>query len=105
MAISTWLKGLGLGAGLMYFADPNSGRRRRARALDKWAHAVHCSQDFLAKAQRDAANRAAGLTAQATSLLHLDLADDKVITARVRSKLGRYVSQPRAIAVETHQDQ
>lgn len=105
MAISTWLKGLGLGAGLMYFADPNSGRRRRARALDKWDHAVHCSQDFLAKAQRDAANRAAGLTAQATSLLHRDLADDKVITARVRSKLGRYVSQPRAIAVETHQGQ
>ncbi len=105
MAISTLLKGLGLGAGLMYFADPNSGRRRRARALDQWDHAVHCTQDFLDKAQRDASNRAAGLTAQATSLLHRDTADDTVVTARVRSKLGRYVSQPRAIAVETHQGQ
>jgi|GEM_PF-438121 len=105
MAISTLLKGLGLGAGLMYFADPNSGRRRRARALDQWDRAVHCTQDFLDKAQRDAANRAAGLTAQATSLLHRDTADDSIVTARVRSKLGRYTSQPRAIAVETHQGQ
>lgn len=103
MAISTLLKGLGIGAGLMYFADPNSGRRRRARVLDQWDHAVHRTQDFLDKAQRDATNRAVGLTAQATSLLHRDTADDDVVTARVRSKLGRYASQPRAIAVETYQ--
>ncbi len=101
MAIRTLLQGIGLGAGLMYLWDPEFGRRRRARILDQWEHAKHCTEDFLDKAQRDLSNRASGVTAEARSMLHRDTADDRVITARVRSKLGRYCSHPRAIAVES----
>ena len=35
------LAGVGMGAGLMYILDPQTGRRRRALARDKMANAAH----------------------------------------------------------------
>lgn len=101
MAINVLLKGIGLGAGLMYFWDPQRGRRRRAQLFDQLEHAKHSAEDFCDKAQRDLSNRAAGMTAQAGSLWGGQVADDQVVTARVRSKLGRYSSHPHAIHVDT----
>lgn len=102
MAINVLLKGMGLGAGLMYFWDPQRGRRRRAQLLDQMEHAKHCTEDFFDKAQRDLSNRASGVTAEACSMWDSHAADDRVIAARVRSKLGRYCSHPHAIHVESH---
>lgn len=102
MAINLLLKGMGLGAGLMYFWDPQRGRRRRAQLFDQFEHAKHCTEDLFDKAQRDLSNRATGMTAQASSMWGRHAADDPVVVARVRSKLGRYSSHPHAIHVESH---
>lgn len=105
MAIKMLLKGMGLGAGLMYLWDPQRGRRRRAQLLDQLDHAKHCTEDFLDKAQRDLSNRATGVTAEAYSMLGRHGTDDRVITARVRSKLGRYCSHPHALDVDSQDGQ
>lgn len=104
---SLLLAGLGVGALATYLFDPSRGRRRRAIAKDK---IVSISRrmasevtDGLSKASRDAANRLSGFRAEARSALVSDenISDEK-LTARVRSKLGRVVSHPQAIEVESH---
>lgn len=102
MAMGALLRGLGLGAGLMYFWDPRSGRRRRSLVLDQCERTVHCTRDYFEKAQRDANNRLSGLAAQAHSLIQNHDANDRVVTARVRSKLGRHCSRPHAVKVEAY---
>lgn len=99
-AVST-MGGLGLGASLMYFLDPERGRRRRALVKDKMASLAAHSPDVLDKAARDFGNRIAGLAAQSRSGVTErgeDIRDD-VLVARVRSKIGRYVSHPHAVDV------
>jgi uncharacterized membrane protein len=61
--------GAGLGAGLMYLLDPQSGRRRRAVAKDKAVHAVKQGGTALGKKSRHLGNRGKGLVMEATSKL------------------------------------
>jgi uncharacterized membrane protein len=68
MGLRRWLTTLGLGAGLMYFYDPQNGRRRRAQLNDQWTHMRNETEDFWGKAQRDLQNRAQGVQARAQSL-------------------------------------
>lgn len=93
-------RGLAIGAGLMYLLDPDEGRTRRALIRDKVTGAFHGGRDFVDKAAHDLRNRAGGAVADATSHLRPDTADDETLAERVRAKLGRYVSHPRAISVE-----
>jgi hypothetical protein len=80
--------------------DPSRGRRRRALIRDKATSLMHHSQDALGKVSRDAKNRARGIAAEAKHMMHReDNADDSVLEARVRSKLGRAASHPGAITV------
>jgi hypothetical protein len=97
---------VGLGAGLMYFLDPERGRRRRALVRDQYTHALHEIEHEVGVTQRDLVNRARGLWAEARSLpsrIAGERVDDDVLVARVRSKMGRYASHPRAIDVKAHQ--
>jgi hypothetical protein len=55
------LAGAGVGAGLMYFFDPQGGRRRRALARDKMVHLAHQAEDAAGVVARDMKNRAQGL--------------------------------------------
>ena len=99
----TLLGGVGLGAGLMYLLDPAGGRRRRAVARDKTVHGLKVSGRALRKTSVDMGNRTKGLVAKAGSHLHkgdAEVADDAVLSERVRSCLGRFVSHPSAIQVE-----
>lgn len=96
----TLLGGVGLGAGLMYLLDPDGGGRRRALARDKCVHSLKVSGKALRKTSIDLGNRTRGLVAEASSLLHGSSADDRKLEGRVRSKLGRHVSQPSAIQVQ-----
>ncbi len=90
--------GLFLGAGLMYLFDPVRGRRRRARIIEAVHHAERHERQLLAKAARDARHRVHGLTER---VMHPPSSDvsDTVIVGRVRSRLGRVVSHPRAVDV------
>jgi uncharacterized membrane protein len=97
----TLLGGLGIGAGLMYLLDPERGRRRRATARSKAAHALGAGGTSLGRATRDLAHRSRGLAAEAGARLHLkpEHVEDRVLEDRVRSKMGRFVSHSHAIEV------
>ncbi len=94
------LGGLGLGAGLMFLLDPDRGKRRRSLIRDKGIHALYASEDLLDTGTRDLAKRSTGLVAELKAKLSQELPTDEVLVARVRSKLGRFVSNPRAIVVQ-----
>ena len=99
MKESNGLLMLGVGAALMYFFDPQAGRRRRALVRDQYAHTVRKIQEAERVVVRDASQRASGLIAQANRMVKRDGAnpDDVVLTQRVRSALGRAVSHPHAV--------
>lgn len=92
---------LGVGAGLMYLADPLEGRRRRARLRDAAVHTSHTLETAAGTASRDVENRVLGLAARAlASLAEKPAPTDDVLAARVRTRVGRLVSHPGAIDVK-----
>jgi hypothetical protein len=97
--------GVALGAGYMYLFDPVSGGRRRALARDKLVHLAHQASSTIDISSRDLSHRLYGITAETRhsirTMLHGERVPDDVLVARVRSKLGRYVSHPHAIHVES----
>jgi uncharacterized membrane protein len=94
----TLLGGIGTGATLMYFFDPNRGTRRRALARNKAAHLMSAQRQFLAKSGRDARHRGSGLIARFGRRAHG--ATDEILVARVRAEMGRHVSHASSIDVE-----
>jgi hypothetical protein len=92
----TWF---GLGAGLMYYFDPDRGRSRRARARDRARHVLRVIDHATDVTARDLTNRTRGLAARARSPLADGRALDGVVVARVRSKLGHVIAHPHAVEV------
>jgi|GEM_PF-1207812 len=93
---------LGLGAGLMYYFDPDRGRRRRALVRDRTVHLQHRMNSVVDATLHDLTNRVRGLWAGMRSLpvrIAGERVPDEVVVARVRAKMGRYVSHPHPIAV------
>ena len=95
--------GIGVGAGLMYLFDPDRGHRRQAQLRDKVNHGLHKTSDAIEKTARDVSNRAHGAVAELESLFASHDKSDVVVAARVRSKLGRLVSNPKAVTVTVTQ--
>ncbi|MBV8233695.1 MAG: BON domain-containing protein [Planctomycetaceae bacterium] len=94
---------VGLGAGLMYFLDPDRGRRRRALVRDQVVHALSEIDDAIGVISRDLGNRSRGAWAGVRSLrgrLAGEAVPDEVLAERVRSEMGRFVSHPGSIEVE-----
>jgi len=98
---SLLLGGVAVGAGIMYLLDPLRGRHRRTVALDKALHAARAGGTTLGRASRDVAHRSRGLFAKAGARVwrNGDVAEDRVLEDRVRSKMGHFVSHPHAIEV------
>ena len=90
----------GLGAGSMYLFDPDRGKRRRALVRNKIRHVAKEAGDIAGKTERDVRNHVRGLFAELESLFRTRDVSDDGLQARVRSKLGRVVSHPRAIEVK-----
>lgn len=93
------INGMLVGAGLMYYLDPDRGRRRRAVIRDQLVHYGHKADDAMDTAARDMRNRAAGMAAEARSRVSRGDAPTQVLEARVRSELGWLVSHPGAVHV------
>ena len=92
--------GAAIGVALMYFLDPNSGRRRRARTRDKVVHAAKVVNEGARVTARDTIHRAQGAWAEAKRLFGPEEnVDDEALIGRVRAVLGRIVSHPHAIEV------
>jgi hypothetical protein len=94
------IKGAGIGAGLMYLLDPDMGNRRQAKLRDRLMSTVSQFGDSLDVAWRDLCHRANGMAAEAMGLLSDGRVPDEILAERVRSKIGRHVSHPRAIDVD-----
>ncbi|MGH8479028.1 MAG: BON domain-containing protein [Gammaproteobacteria bacterium] len=95
---------IGIGAALMYFFDPDSGRRRRAWLREKWPSAAKKGQASLVEPE-PGSERVAGASADDISVAaSLGVAPtDEELARRVRSALERALPQPPAVEVMAHQ--
>jgi hypothetical protein len=100
LARGTVLTGLGVGAGLMFFLDPDRGARRRALVKDKLVRSVNLSSDALEAATRDLSHRTTGVIAHLRKTAPPVPVEDAVLADRVRGELDRLVSHPRAVEVQ-----
>jgi uncharacterized membrane protein len=89
----------GVGALVMYFADPDRGRRRRVVVKDAVTHSVHEVLRFSQRFRRDFENRLEGALAESLRVFDNRSVSDSVLVQRVRTALGRIVSHPGAIEV------
>lgn len=94
-----FLSGLGLGAGAMYWFDPQYGKRRRALLRDQGAGSVRRANEWIDKAVRDLRHRVEGTIAEATSMLDFTTPPDIKLCERIRARLGHVASHPRLIEV------
>jgi uncharacterized membrane protein len=97
--MNPFLLGGAIGASAMYFLDPQSGRRRRARTRDQLVHARRRLSEARSVTARDLSHRAQGIAAGTRRLWRAERVSDDVLVGRVRSALGRTVSHPHAIEV------
>src|SRR5690349_4889047 len=88
-----------VGGLLVYFLDPDTGRRRRALAKDRSVSLLKDADDAISKASRDLSNRARGAVAEARSLLPMGGVSDEVLVEQVRSRIGRVISFPHFLEV------
>jgi uncharacterized membrane protein len=96
---SSWLTTLALGAGLMYFYDPDRGNRRRAIMRDRFTGAKNDFNEAIDVGIQDLRNQAQGLVAETSSMFSKTSSTDQVIEQRVRSRMGYLVPNASAIQV------
>lgn len=99
MRLKTLLTSIGLGAGLMYFLDPQQGARRRAMVRDKANRFVNTMDTSLEKALEDSRNRTRGVLSEMIARLSDQGAPDWILEERVRSNLGRLARHARGVSV------
>jgi hypothetical protein len=95
--ISTFLGALILGAGAMYYLDPEQGRRRRALVAARVDSMSHDARDYLEGKRKRTADRVRGLFAAVRGRMNSAMPIDEQLNAQIRSRLGRVVSYPHAI--------
>lgn len=94
------LFGVGLGMAAAYMFDPSRGRRRRTLASNQVTRASRKTRDAIDATVRDMTNRTKGIVAATRGRIANENVDDTTVVERVRAKLGRVCSHPRAIGVE-----
>src|SRR4051812_8821972 len=91
-----------IGAGVAFFFEPQSGRRRRHRLREKGYRYFHEADHALARALRDLANRSAGQVAEWEARLHENAVDDETLSERIRSKVGHLLHRPTLLEVRAN---
>lgn len=71
----------GVGAALMYFFDPVSGKRRRALLRDQLVHARHEIGDYAEGSAKDLRNRTQGAVAEVKGMVERRLGQRRRATA------------------------
>jgi hypothetical protein len=95
-----FINGALLGAGALYFFDPQLGRRRRALLEDQFRRIGRQASEGLDAALRDLSNRAHGTCAELQHLVSAEQVSDDVLCQRIRSLAGRYLSNASALKVD-----
>jgi len=90
---------MGVGAGLMYFLDPQYGNRRRAMIRDKANSVVNNMDNSLDAVREDVRNRIRGVLSELTARVSDPGAPDWILEERVRSNLGRATRHSRAVQI------
>ncbi|MHB8955839.1 MAG: SRPBCC family protein [Pirellulaceae bacterium] len=98
--LSDLVIGASTGAALVYFFDPERGRRRRSLARNQLNHAISEAAQAADATFRDVRHRAYGSFAEMRSSLQEGEVPDEILVERVRSRMGRYVSHPSSIEVD-----
>jgi gas vesicle protein len=93
------LLGAGIGAAAAFMLDPQGGGRRRSLVRDKVVRASRKTRDGVDATTRDLANRTRGIAAATRGRWSSETVDDERLVERVRAKLGRASSHPRAVDV------
>lgn len=89
-----------MGVGLMYLMDPQRGRSRRAWLTDKMTSLVRQTGQTFYRTGHDLANRTQGLAHETVSrYTSSGPVSGEQLRDRVRSEIGRVVSQPRLVQV------
>jgi len=92
--------GVGVGAGLMYFCDPDRGRSRRSQLMGEATGILHRGEDNLEKRGKDLMNRVHGLAVRvAEEIAPEEEPTDEVLTERIRSRMGHLVANPHEVQV------
>lgn len=94
----SFVSGLALGAGLVWFLDPRRGGQRRAIVRDKMKHVAHELEQAARVGGHDLVHRVEGVRAE-LGARHRPTPTDEKLAERVRSELGRVCSHTRAIRV------
>ena len=92
------LAGIGIGAAIMYFLDPDRGGRRRALVRDQAASLLRQGTRELRDRATDVSNRVRGTAAELRNRDE-ETPEDDVLTARIRAELGHHVEHSRAIEI------
>jgi osmotically-inducible protein OsmY len=95
----TFVLGFAAGAGITYLFDPDRGKRRRKLLRDQFIHAGHEMDEAARSGARHVRNRAVGLAHEARAELTEGSVADEVLVERVRSAIGRAVSNAGAVEV------
>lgn len=97
----TLLAGIGIGALLMYFFDPDRGTRRRHMVSDQTARSLRKAARRLRDQAGNARNHVRGTAAEfrARRRSGSGSVDDDVLVERVRAELGHHVRHTSAIEV------
>lgn len=99
MKLKTLVTAVTLGAGLMYFFDPEHGNRRRAMVRDRANKFINDLDVSMDKASRDARNRLRGTLAELSARLSDEDAPDWILEERVRTSLGRLAENSGGVTV------
>ena len=105
METRTLLSGIAIGAAAALVLDPNRGARRRALMRDQAFRASRLTGEVLDTTMHDFLNRTQGMGAEARGWMFERRVDDRRLRERVRAKLGRVCSHPRAIDVDVQEGQ
>lgn len=102
MKLKTLVATIGLGAGLMYFFDPQQGSRRRALVRDRANQLVNNLDESLELGVEDIRSRTRSLLSEWTAKLSGNETPDWLLEERVRAVLGRATRHSRLLDIRSN---
>ena len=104
--MKTWTRlaaAVAAGAALMYYLDPQSGRRRRALLRNRGASAGQDAGRLVRDNSREAVDRAGDVLRRARGALVGTPPADDVLLDRIRSRMGHVIEHPGQVNVDVQQ--
>jgi len=99
-SVGYFLAGIGTGALMAFFFDPQKGRRRRALLRDQLVEIRNDTIWYTGKQMRNLNNHVQGWIARLANVFKPEeIPDDETLVQRVRSAMGRKVRHPHSIEV------